>query len=97
MAARTGQALLFPDTSDGVAHGRLQLYVDDPALVVMGSLEEQRMAIDLLVTWFLVLGIPLSWRKGFYSPASVAHTWIGVSFFGDGTWGDHLVVNGGVP
>ena len=80
MAARTGQALLFPETSNGVAHGRLQLYVDDPALVVVGNLEEQKMAIDLLVTWFLVLGIPSSWRKGFFTPAEIAHTWIGVTF-----------------
>ena len=80
MAARTGQALLFPETGNGIAHGRLQLYVDDPALVVVGTLEEQHRAIDLLVSWFLVLGIPLSWKKGFFCSAAVPHTWIGVTF-----------------
>ena len=80
VASRTGQALLFPQTADGIAHGRLQLYVDDPAVVVSGSVAEQRAAIDLLVTWFLVLGIPLSWKKGYFVPADQAHVWIGVSF-----------------
>ena len=63
VAARMGQALLFPQTADGIAHGRLQLYVDDPAVVVMGSRAEQQAAIDLLVTWFLVLGIPFPGRR----------------------------------
>ena len=80
MAARSGQALLFPQAGGGFGHGRLQLYVDDPALVVVGSPVEQQRAIDLLVTWFLVLGIPLSWKKGFFSAASKPHTWIGVTF-----------------
>ena len=38
------------------------------------------LAIDVLVVWFLILGIPLSWQKGFYSGAEQAHTWIGVQF-----------------
>ena len=80
MAARTGQALLQHPAAGGIGHGRFQLYVDDPALVVEGTLSEQKATIDRLITWFLVLGIPLSWKKGYFLPAEQPHTWIGVSF-----------------
>ena len=80
-AARSGQGLLYhPSSVSGLAHGRLQLYVDDPALTLAGSEEEQNRAIDLLVLWFLVLGIPLSWQKGFFGQIESGHTWIGVRF-----------------
>ena len=79
--SRSGQALLFhPQQKSGIGHGRLQLYVDDPALVVAGNRKQQMEAIDLLVCWYLVLGIPLSWSKGHYSEASAKHEWIGVQF-----------------
>ena len=81
LAARTGQALLFDQPADsGIGHGRLQLYVDDPAVTLAGTTEQQMLAIDLLVCWFLVLGIPLSWRKGMYAGQGAIHDWIGVSF-----------------
>ena len=80
-ATRSGQALLQHDTAvSSIAHGRIQLYVDDPAVVLAGSDQEQREAIDVLVLWWLLLGIPLSWRKGWYGSASAGHTWIGVRF-----------------
>ena len=80
-ACRSGQALLFeqPEKSD-VAHARIQLYVDDPAVTLLGTASQQQEAIDILVLWWLVLGIPLSWKKGSFTPASQKHTWIGVDF-----------------
>ena len=63
-----------------MAQGRLQLYVDDPPLVLDGSLEQQHEALDVFVLWLLVLGIPLSWSKGSFSQARDRHTWIGVDF-----------------
>ena len=80
-AARSGQALLTrPRSQTDVAEGRLQLYVDDPILTVTGSIHQQHAAIDLLVLWWLCLGIPLSWSKGFFGDASRPHDWIGVTF-----------------
>ena len=83
-AARSGQALLMsPSSQGGVALGRLQLYVDDPVLTLEGSLEEQHTAVDLLCLWWLILGIPLSWDKGSFSPGRQAHEWIGVRFWSE--------------
>ena len=81
VAARSGQALLLesPDTSC-VAQARLQLYVDDPIVVVTGSKVQRREAVDVLLLWWLILGIPLSWTKGSYVSARTPHTWIGVAF-----------------
>ena len=80
-ACRSGQGLLQHETAHSkIAHGRMQLYVDDPAVVLSGDLFQQKEAIDVLVLWWLVLGIPLSWAKGSFQPADVPHTWIGVRF-----------------
>ncbi|CAK0873315.1 unnamed protein product [Prorocentrum cordatum] len=57
-AARTGQALL-----DG-GRSRLQLYVDDPEVVVSGPEEVCRQETDILLLWWLCLGFKLSWSKG---------------------------------
>ena len=80
-ACRSGQALLFgqPEHSE-VAHARIQLYVDDPAVTLFGTPTQQVEATDILILWWLVLGIPLSWKKGSFRPASETHTWIGVDF-----------------
>ena len=78
-AARSGQALLFhPTSQSGYAHGRLQLYVDDPAIVLYGDQHQQVEAIDVLISWWLLLGIPLSWKKGHFGSAEQGHVWIGV-------------------
>ena len=80
-AARTAQALVsLSPAMSSMAQGRLQLYVDDPALVLQGTLEQQHEALDMFVLWLLVLGIPLSWSKGSFSQAADRHTWIGVEF-----------------
>ena len=81
-AARSGQALLMdpPSSSNDVAQARLQLYVDDPAITLKGTLAQQHAAIDLLTLWWLVLGIPLAWDKGSFGPGQLPHDWIGVRF-----------------
>ena len=74
MAARAGQALL------DVERARLQLYVDDPAVVVVG--DEQVCRKEL--SFWLLLGLRLSWQKGFHVVTddhyerhlAVEHTWI---------------------
>lgn len=71
-AARTAQALLtaFPRVS-----GALQLYVDDP---IMGDEAEATQTLDLVLLWWLILGIPLAWGKGTVVYGNDASTWIGV-------------------
>ena len=64
-AARSGQALLqHAREVSSFAHGRIQLYVDDPAVVLEGTDQERNDAVDVLVLWWLLLGIPFSWKKG---------------------------------
>ena len=82
LAARAGQALL------DVQRARLQLYVDDPAVVVVGDEQACCKELDVLLSFWLLLGLKLSWHKGFhavtddhhqYHPA-VEHTWIGITY-----------------
>ena len=82
-AARSGQALLRPTPRaergcSAAAVGRLQLYVDDPVLSVLGTTEQRQVAIDLVLLWWLVLGLPLAWAKGMASQG--IHRWIGADF-----------------
>jgi len=56
----------------------LQLYVDDPVVATCGSDLETARAIDVLLLWWLVLGVPLAWKKG--REARGEHSWIGVVF-----------------
>ena len=83
-AARTAQALIgVPNRrmQKGTgARGRLQMYVDDPILSVSGSEQAVDKAIDSVILWWLVLGVPLSWKKGMLVDAKSKHTWIGVDF-----------------
>ena len=85
-AARTAQGLLRPrrggDGPDHVAHGRVQLYVDDPAVSLAGSLSDNLAAADLIITWWLLLGIPLAWKKGVFTSGAPlqTHRWIGADF-----------------
>ena len=88
-ASRTAQALLGPldrreredDRScDGVAPGRVQLYVDDPAVAVIGDLAQANLSFDLIIMWWLALGIPLSWKKGESFDGATPHRWIGIMY-----------------
>ena len=67
-------------TPEGSAPASLQLYVDDPVVTLAGPRLAQGRSVDLLLTWWLVLGIPLSWEKGVMANAYSKHTWIGVEF-----------------
>jgi hypothetical protein len=82
-ATRSAQGLLRPRAgaargSQTAAPGRLQTYVDDPVLTVAGSAAACSEAVDLVITWWRVLGLPLAWSKGVYTEAD--HTWIGGRF-----------------
>ena len=81
--ARATQAMLHKDSWSRRASwgpAAVQVYVDDPAIVVSGSSAQQSTSIDLAILWWLVLGIPLSWRKGAVHAATEQHVWIGVEF-----------------
>jgi len=82
-AARSAQALFKTSRYDtlgceGVGALRLQLYVDDPIAAVQGKKREITRALDMLMLWWLVIGMPLAWRKGTLSYHS--HAWIGVLY-----------------
>ena len=83
-AARTAQAIIgHPNRrlQRGCSpRGRLQLYVDDPVVSMSGTELEIERSFDLIILWWLVLGVPLSWKKGSVVDARVRHTWIGVDF-----------------
>ena len=81
--ARTTQGLLrtSPASTLGLgsaAPGRLQLYVDDPVLTLVGSDRQRELAMDLVILYWLILGVPLSWSKGVVT--SGGHLWIGAWF-----------------
>ena len=54
--------------------------MDDPAVCARGPREEVLKCFDLLLLWWLVLGLPLAWKKGAVHFGCVAHQWIGVVF-----------------
>ena len=62
------------------APARLQLFVDDPATVAWGRRQQRRTTFGLLVLFWLVLGLPLSWTKGAVYAGTDVHLWIGVRF-----------------
>jgi len=97
--ARTAQALLRTSSSSpglrGGAPGLLQLYVDDPALVLAGSEEQCAVSVDVVALWWLVLGLPLAWAKGSY--AAGPHRWIGAIFEARPDTDSQLVVVVSVP
>ena len=81
-ACRSAQGLLRPSwgasgcTSAGPT--RLQMYVDDPVATTLGTPEETATAIDLIMLWWMLLGIPLALPKGVLSDGE--HTWIGALY-----------------
>ena len=94
-ATRTAQALLgtvIPEARSAneylkrTAHGMLQTFVDDPALSVRGSWNQAAVSFDIVIAWWLALGIPLSWKKGAVYSGDAVHRWIGI---------DYSVIEGG--
>ena len=59
-AMRTAQALHSAQVSHTAAAIRSQLYVDDPAIVVKGKKRHRDEALDVILLWWLVLGLPLA-------------------------------------
>ena len=81
-AARTAQGLIgTPDRKVGRrARGRLHKFVDDPVIAAAGKPDAVEELVDFIILWWLVLGIPLSWKKGGATRADATHPWIGVLF-----------------
>ena len=69
LAARSASAILSTNSV-------LQVYVDDPALAVAGSLEARTRLIAKFLLWMAVLGMPLSLAK---SHCGKQIEWIGAS------------------
>ena len=83
MPARWTQAMISEASSSSSspwAPGRMQLYVDDPVVTAWGSRARRAASFTLVVLLWLVLGIPLSWRKGALHQGASPHTWIGVVY-----------------
>ena len=59
----------------GTKNVRLQLYVDDPAMAIVGSESARSESILVILLWLSVCNIPLSWSKAQYGQLT---TWIGV-------------------
>jgi len=81
-ASRTAQGLIRPRAAargpQNFAPGRLQMYVDDPLLCMVGPTAQCMATADAIIAWWLVLGLPLSWSKGLMSETQ--HRWIGADF-----------------
>jgi hypothetical protein len=67
-AMRSGQAMLgVPRRSEQhalLSRARGQLYVDDPVWTTAGTKEQNQRTVDIVLNWWLVLGLPLAWKKG---------------------------------
>ena len=57
---------------------KLQLYVDDPALSLLGTRGWALTEGSIPILWWLVLGLKLSWSKGYFGDGP--HEWIGVRY-----------------
>merc|ERR1712194_147420 len=60
--------------------GRAQLYVDDPIVSLRATEAQAKSTLDLVILWWLVLGILLSWKKGFLTAGAEPHRWIGIDY-----------------
>ena len=83
-AMRTAQALIgVPNRRTqcpSLARARGQLYVDDPIWGLAGTKEQNLRSVDMILMYWLLLGIPLSWKKGSFNNALTPYTWIGVEY-----------------
>ena len=60
--------------------GRLQLYVDDPVVSVRAKEDQAHETFDLVILWWLTLGLPLSWKQRPLTRGSEPHRWIGIDY-----------------
>ena len=51
-----------------------------------GTWDQAAVSFDLVIAWWLALGIPLSWKKGAVYSGDQIHRWIGI---------DYSVIDGG--
>ena len=65
-ATRSAQALTWSAGAprSGYAAAYIQTYVDDPAIAPGGTAGSIYLAADVILLWWLILGLPLSWSKG---------------------------------
>ena len=77
---RTGQALFRQSQKKTKTLIRGQLYVDDPAIVAKGARGDILRDLDLLLAWWMALGIPLAWARGKLIWNQAPHEWIGVCY-----------------
>ena len=54
---------------------RTQIFVDDPATLIVGDVVAARRRAALLLWWWLALGLQISWKKGTFAKT---FKWIGV-------------------
>ena len=54
--------------------------MDDPTLVVRGSKAQIEATFDMIILLWLLLGIPLSWKKGLVYGREEEHRWIGIIY-----------------
>ena len=47
---------------------------------VVGTGREIQTSFDIMLLWWLVLGVPLAWAKGTLVDATEFYSWIGVDF-----------------
>ena len=54
--------------------------MDDPAITVCGPPDVVKTAVDAVLIWWLILGLPLAWEKGKLYQQEDEHVWIGVLY-----------------
>ena len=78
--ARASQALLMAlEARHSAARCHMQVYVDDPAITMAGTVRQRLESVNCLLLFWLCLGVPLAWRKGMLTPGT-GHQWIGVRY-----------------
>ena len=78
--ARASQALLMALEHSSAVRSWSQIYVDDPAIVQSGPVADRLRALNVLILFWLTLGLPLAWEKGGLYSLATPHQWIGVTF-----------------
>ena len=59
---------------------KAQLYVDDPAISMVGTRKTNLHTIDAILLCWFIIDLPLAWNKGAVYREEDPHIWIGVTF-----------------